>query len=328
MKRVCRHTLVYVAERLSSFFSSCLFKDFEGKWQYRNALGEVQTLRIKNVYEVKPRREDSAKRPDDEPPLDILLAPIPESLRNLASTNGERGYAYELRKNTLRFYRNGTGETLLTLTLQSEDRMKMTMSTPFLCLYPDTMKAYPSASISAPPLITHTVDLKSDKADRPWQMVLKKQHMSQKDIVDGDALCDWFLGHPNFKPDIFAVHDETPWLEYKAGVRKRVMTKAEEHIRKKMDSGHAEKQIKKIYAIRDKICEWHVAKALVGFGNSGGGLLLLGFDEKTMQFLPLDAAYGEELAPNDEAEKFIRTKLLPWILPSHGQWAAKSEKED
>ena len=205
----------------------------------------------------------------------------------------------------------------------------MTMSTPFLCLYPDTMKAYPSASISAPPLITHTVDLKSNKADRPWQMVLKKQHMSQKDVVDGDALCDWFLGHPNFRPDIFAQHDESPWLEYKAGIRKRDLPKAEEYIRKNNESfSAAEKQISKLYEIRDKCCEWHVARALRAFANSGGGLLILGFDEKNLQFPPLDAAYGEMLAPSDEAEKFIRTKLLPWVLPFHGQWAAKAEKDD
>lgn len=106
---------------------------------------------------------------------------------------------------------------------------------------------------------------------------------------------------------------EKDWLEFKAGLFAR-----------SQDLREGENQDDAL---------WHVARAVFGFLNSSGGMIILGIDDKNN---PVDAclgAKGELLASMtpDEALRKAEDQLPPrkskWCTGTKGQWSWSKEKD-
>ena len=152
--------------------------------------------------------------------------------------------------------------------------------------------------------------------------------LSIQDIRDGDDLANWFLNHKNFSANLFIENDESPYLEYKAGIKKIFEPSEEARTNKKTYEDEKEK-----HKSEEKFCAYRVGSALLSMANSGGGLLILGVGEdkkdeagiKRRRLLRLDPAYeAGDISSTNGIEEFIRQKILPPILPlDGGPWKAE-----
>ncbi len=108
---------------------------------------------------------------------------------------------------------------------------------------------------------------------------------------------------------------ETDWLEFKAGLFARM---------EDLEDGETQEDML-----------WHVARAVFGFLNSAGGLLVLGIRQDGPQFKVDDlkkSPHGDVLADKG-GEEFLRTVVEPnlppgkkvWNTASKGQWIWKGK---
>lgn len=95
------------------------------------------------------------------------------------------------------------------------------------------------------------------------------------------------------------VGGETDWLEFKAGLFARP---------KDLKDGE-----------RQEDALWHVARAVFGFLNSSGGLIVLGIDD-TRQPVDLRRAERGETLVKEGMEAYLRTVVVPNLPPRKKKW--------